>query len=77
MLEELAPNDARIAHGGLVDGHCVVGEVVGDDEAPTLVLRVRGVLGEIMSTLKNCTQIACKHYINICIWLEPFDFGYS
>ena len=21
-------------------------------------------------------QIACKRYINVCIWLEPFDFGY-
>ena len=23
------------------------------------------------------TQIACKRYINVCIWLEPFDFGYG
>ena len=26
---------------------------------------------------KQSTQIACKCYINLCIWLEPFDFGYG
>ena len=23
------------------------------------------------------TQIACKRYINVCTWSEPFDFGYG
>ena len=25
----------------------------------------------------HVTQIACRRYINVCIWLEPFDFGYG
>ena len=45
-LEELAADDARVAHRRLVDRDHVVGEVVGDDEAPALVLHARSVLQE-------------------------------
>ena len=28
-------------------------------------------------TGNSTSQIACKRYINVCIWLEPSDFGYG
>ena len=43
-LEELAADDARVAHGRLVDGDHVVAETVEENEATALVFRLRRVL---------------------------------
>lgn len=44
LLQKLAANDARVACGRLKDADHVVGQVVGQDEAPPRVLRILGVL---------------------------------
>ena len=32
---------------------------------------------QVNNSVHGTTQIACKRYIDVCIWLEPFYVGYG